>query len=234
MSKAFPITQRPAIFNCSCCPPNINRILPSLGNYVYAKDGDTLYVNQFISSTLTEGGIGCTQKTNYPNSGTVSLIAKNIAKLAIRIPSWCERFTLNKSYTVERGYAVVDNDGGEIIAELDITPKLVYTDSRVIRNTGRVCITKGPVVYCAESVDNGTTLHSYSIPVSPEISEIYDESFGLYTLRVSCLRDIEYDNDLYSSQAPHKESAILKLIPYNCFANRGESDMVIWLRRECL
>ena len=233
--REFPITQRPAIFGTSCCPPNINRTFASLGNYIYGKDENTLYVNQFISSTLDDGDVSCTQSTDYPNSGTVRLIAEGVKRVALRIPEWCEGFRVNKPYITEKGYAIIDNDGGEILMELDMTPKLVYADSRVMRNAGRVCIMRGPVVYCAEGVDNGADLHSYALSAKPEITESFDESFGLYTLDVRCVREIGYeDGRLYSGNAPKKEDASLRLIPFNCFANRGETDMVTWLRRECV
>ncbi len=230
--RNFPITQRPAIFSCSCCPPNINRILPSLGNYIYGSEGDTLYINQFISSQLNDVEVCCTQETDYPNSGKIKLTAKGAAKVAVRIPSWCERFTFNKPYSIERGYAVIENDGGEIIADFDVKPRLVYADSRVMRNAGRVCVARGPVVYCAEGVDNDADLHSYSIPRVPEFNEVYDERFGLYILQVACVRETDFGDELYSNRAPKKIRASLKLIPYNCFANRGETDMIVWLRRE--
>ena len=230
--REFPITQRPAIFECSCCPPNINRLFAALGNYIYGTDGDTLYVNQFTSSQISNEEIHCMMETDYPNGGTVKLTAKGVARVAVRIPSWCERFTLNKPYLIERGYAVVENDGGQIVAEFDMSPRLVYADSRVMRNAGRVCIARGPVVYCAEGVDNGQYMHSYAIPSNPEFHEAYDESFGLYTLQVSCVRELEFGDELYSNRAPQRVKASLKLIPYNCFANRGETDMIVWLRRE--
>ena len=230
--REFPITQRPDIFDCSCCPPNINRLLPSLGNYVYGSDQDTLYVNQFISSKLNGIGVCCTQETDYPNSGIIKLTAEGTAKVAVRIPGWCEHFRISKPYSVERGYAVVENDGGEITVNFDIKPRLVYADSRVLRDAGRVCVARGPVVYCAEGVDNGADLHSYSIPASPVFNEIFDKSFGLYVLTVDCSKEINFEDELYSNCAPQKLRATLKLIPYNCFANRGETDMAVWLRRE--
>ena len=231
-TREFPITQRPAIFSCSCCPPNINRILPSLGNYVYGSEDDTLYVNQFISSQLCSDGVCCTQETDYPSNGIIKLTAKGTAKVAVRIPSWCEHFTINKPYTLERGYAVVENDGAKITVEFDVKPRLVYADSRVMRNAGRVCVARGPVVYCAEGMDNGADLHSYSIPSNPEFHEAYDENLGLYTLQVACVRETDFGDELYSNRASQKVRASLKLIPYNCFANRGETDMIVWLRRE--
>jgi DUF1680 family protein len=230
--RVFPITQRPDIFNCSCCPPNLNRLLPSLGSYIYGRDGDTLYVNQFVSSQLTDADVCCTQLTDYPNSGKVTLRALGMAKVAVRVPAWCEQFTFNKPYVMQGGYAVLENDGSEIVAEFDLTPRLVYADSRVIRNAGRVCVARGPVVYCAEGVDNGQYLHSYSIPQSPQFNEIFDERFGLYTLQLSCVREAAFEDRLYANHAPQKTRQTLTLIPYNCFANRGESDMLIWLRQE--
>lgn len=231
--REFPITQRPAIFSCSCCPPNINRLLPSLGSYVYGREGDTLYINQFVSSVLTDGELHCEQMTDYPRSGEVCLDVKGFAHVAVRIPSWCESFTLNKPYRTENGYAVVENDGGEISVSFDVSPRLVYADSRIMRDAGRVCVARGPVVYCAESADNEYNLHSYRIGEQPVFTESFDEKFGLYVLDVPCVRTLPYgDGCLYSSRAPMTEGATLRLIPYSCFANRGERDMAVWLRSE--
>jgi DUF1680 family protein len=126
----------------------------------------------------------------------------------------------------------MENDGGEIVAEFDVKPRLVYADSRVIRNAGRVCVARGPVIYCAEGVDNAPNMHGCSIPQSPEFNEVYDERFGLYTLRVACTRETDFGDALYANRAPQKVREILTLIPYSCFANRGEADMMVWLRRE--
>jgi DUF1680 family protein len=75
-------------------------------------------------------------------------------------------------------------------------------------------------------------MHSCSIPQSPEFNEVYDERFGLYTLRVACTRETDFGDALYANRAPQKVREILTLIPYSCFANRGEADMMVWLRRE--
>ncbi len=230
--RSFPITKRPAVFDCSCCPPNINRLLASVGGYIYGKDENTLYVNQFAESQLDDGKVFCTVKTDYPNDGEIRLNVKGIEKTAVRIPSWCENFTVNKPYYVENGYAVIENDGGEIAVSFEIKPVLVYADSRVMRDSGRVCIARGPVVYCAEGVDNGQYLHSRFIPRNAEFSEAYDEKFGLYTLQVDCVREIGFEDRLYSTAAPQRVNEKLKLIPYSCFANRGETDMIVWLHRE--
>ena len=232
--RRFPITQRVECFNCSCCPPNINRLLPSLGNYVYGFENDTLFVNQYISSKLCDDGIACKQETSYPNDGEIRISAKGVKYVALRIPAWCNSFSLSKPYTMKNGYAIVENDGNEIVLSLDIKVRAVWADPRVIRDAGRVCIMLGPVVYCAESVDNGENLHSFLVPEGFSYTEKYDESFGLHTLEISCKKRLNFElaGGIYSDKKPRSEKANLKLIPYNSFANRGESDMLVWLCAE--
>ena len=227
--RRFPITQRLECFECSCCPPNINRLLPSLGNYIYATEDDMLFVNQYISSDLSYEGIRASIVTEYPNNGNVVFTASGISKIAFRIPSWCDSFTINKDYEMLNGYAIVANDGSDITIEFAIAAKPVFADPRVIRNAGRVCFMRGPIVYCAEAVDNPNGLHSYKVSPSATVSERFDEVFGLMTLTLPAKRLIPFDGDLYSNKPPKEEEETLKLIPFNCFANRGESDMLVWL-----
>lgn len=225
--RRLPITQRLSHFFCSCCPPNISRLLPSLGNYVYGADGDTLYVNQFVSSELS-GEMTCTQVTNYPNDGEVRLTVGGAKKVAIRIPEWCESFEINKPYEMINGYAVTVNDGSEIVTSFDMTPKAVFADPRIRHDACRICVTRGPIVYCAEAVDNTDFLHTYVLSTEIKAEEAFDEGFGLYTLTVPCKRRLPLENGLYSCRPPKTENATLRLIPYNSFANRGESDMIVW------
>lgn len=226
--RRLPITRRQECFKVSCCPPNIGRLLATLGNYIYGQDGDTLYVNQYVSSTLNNGAIDCTMNTSYPNDGTIRVCAHGIKSVALRIPAWCDSFTLNKAYRMERGYAIVENDGTEILLTLDMTPKAVWSNSHVWENAGRLCITRGPLVYCAEGVDNGADLHSFIVPANFTYRESLDETFGLYNLEIDCFKRIPFENALYATHAPKVESATLKLIPYNAFANREETDMRVW------
>ena len=226
--RALPITQRPAIFNCSCCPPNVNRLLASLGNYIYGHDGDTLYVNQYVASKLDGGDVSCTVETEYPIGSTVKITATGAGRVAVRIPSWCRKFSVNKSYVSENGYAVMKNDGSEITVTFDMTPTANFANTRVFRDIGKLCITRGPIVYCAESVDNGAYLHDFLIPTDFICTEQIDEAFGLPTLNIQAFKRVNESTDLYSHTAPRLESAELKLIPYSCFANRGETDMLVW------
>lgn len=90
---------RSAWFGCACCPSNLCRFIPSVPGYVYAHNGDTVYVNLFVQGSTTvdlgEGkGITLSQKTDYPWDGAVRLSVDNApqseATLKIRIPAWAK------------------------------------------------------------------------------------------------------------------------------------------------
>ena len=57
----------------------------------------------------------------------------------------------------------------------------------------------------------------------------YDESIGLNTLNISGFRIQSAKNTLYSRDKGETEPVTIRLIPYSAFANRGESDMLVWL-----
>ena len=88
--------ERQAWFDCSCCPSNVVRFLPSLPGYAYAHDGTNIYVNLYIGSSATielpAGQVSLTQETNYPWDGeitlTVELATPEEFTLYLRIPGW--------------------------------------------------------------------------------------------------------------------------------------------------
>ena len=84
-------------FDCSCCPTNLCRFLPSVPGYIYAQSNDKLYVNLFItsSSNIVLSGnneVTLTQETQYPWDGSVKISVSpgKAGKFAIclRIPGW--------------------------------------------------------------------------------------------------------------------------------------------------
>jgi DUF1680 family protein len=88
--------QRREWFGTACCPANIARLVASLGNYIYAKSDDAIYVNLFVGSNTTiplkSGNVGVKMETNYPVDGkmkvTVDPVNKSKFKIYIRIPGW--------------------------------------------------------------------------------------------------------------------------------------------------
>jgi len=88
--------QRREWFGTACCPANIARMIASLGDYIYAKSADGIYVNLFVGSNTTillkNGNVGVSMETNYPWDGKVKLMIdlekKSKFKIYIRIPGW--------------------------------------------------------------------------------------------------------------------------------------------------
>ena len=87
---------------------------------------------------------------------------------------------------------------------------------------------RGPVVYCAEAVDNGGAVHDLFLPVDGAFETESNAEFGLVTIAVKGER-LDTDDKVYSHSIPVFEKSDIKLIPYNCFANRGASDMRVWM-----
>lgn len=88
--------ERSAWFGCACCPSNLCRFIPSVSGYVYATQGDRLYVNLYAESTakleLDGAGLTLRQRTQYPWSGDIELTLEQApereVELALRLPGW--------------------------------------------------------------------------------------------------------------------------------------------------
>lgn len=107
-------------YGCACCPSQLSRFLPSIGNYIYASSDDALWVNLYIGNTgqirIGETDILLTQETDYPWDGSVKLTISTSQPLEkeirLRIPNWCKTYDLSingKRINVseEKGYAVI-------------------------------------------------------------------------------------------------------------------------------
>jgi DUF1680 family protein len=84
-------------FGVACCPGNITRFMPSIPGYVYAEQGDILFVNLFLSNTakitLDSGQkLEVRQETRYPWSGEIKITvdpeAAGTFTLKTRVPGW--------------------------------------------------------------------------------------------------------------------------------------------------
>ena len=225
--ERFAITQRVEVFGCSCCPPNLNRVLASLGNYIYGYEGNTLYVNQFADSEASINGMKITQKTDFPKSGKIVLQAENVAALCVRIPAWCEEYTVSAPYIMKNGYAVIEKPVGEITVDLQIKPQLIASNPEIYENNGKAAICCGPFVCAGEAVDNIQNLHSLFIDRNFKATAQYSDTLCGYTVQVKAYRR-KAQSALYAKYTEALEDYTLNLIPYAAFANRGESNMCVW------
>lgn len=230
--ERYPITERLEVFGCSCCPPNLLRVIASIADFVSTQDEDTVYLHQYVDSELHSDEIHLVQTTDYPRTGTVRICCSAPQKyLALRIPGWCRNFTLNCAYELKNGYAYVALHGEtEVVLTLDMPVTVMAANRRVHDNAGRVAVTRGPIVYCMEGVDNGADLKS--VRIDPKGAyELCDEEFLLPSLETAGYRPVESD-ELYMPAEEAWEEVPLRLIPFYAFANRGTTEMQVWILRK--
>ncbi len=178
-------------FGCACCPPNIARVLASIGEYLYSVKEHDLYVHMYNSSTVEwSDQLSVMVETDYPWDETVSITFsdradKVVASSAIagegaiflRIPGWCNQWKLlinNQPYltTPKNGYLKLQRpwkSGDSIEFTLQMPVERVYSNVQVRNNLGKVALQRGPVVYCIEEVDNGTNLPALVLPKTTPI-----------------------------------------------------------------
>ena len=231
----LPIWRRKEVFDCSCCPPNVNRFMASFANVIYAETEAGVFVNQFVSSKYDSLNV----TTNYPDDGTVEITAKGYKhkSLFVRVPGWVEKYYFEKNgepieVKVVDGYAEIPmTPDCEIKYNLLFKPEFIEANPFVRDNAGRVCLMNGPMVYCLEEVDNGVELNALSVKTDKDadITSSFDNELGVKVLNVKGWRK-ESAEVLYSKEFKKVETN-LKFIPYYAFANRQESDMLVWVRR---
>ena len=239
----FPITQRVEVFGCSCCPPNITRLMATVGDYIYACGDDTLYVNQYFAnnaSFMHNGkAVRVELKTRYPEDGDVVFtLDGGFERAAFRIPSWCEEYSLcvDGTRVCEKpvnGYVYIELGGRCHTVELSLrmSPRLVYANPALYRQNGKAALMRGPLVYCIEGVDNGENLDALSVVTPLVCEERYSDEFGAVCCEVGGVR--RTGDKLYGGAEDYVcEPCSLKYIPYYAFANRGESSMKVWVRTD--
>jgi hypothetical protein len=244
--------RRQGWFTCACCPPNIARLLASLGGYVASESDGTVYVHLYVGGctevTLDGKSTVLTQETQYPWEGDVRVRVDPEGEarftLALRIPSWCPEGKLQINGTpmalqplLEKGYAKIDRvwKPGDV-AELSLAMPVerVQAHPRVRVNSGRVALQRGPLVYCLEEVDNGPNLNDIVLPRDAPLTAEFDEELleGVVVLTGEARRrDVsDWENRLYQRTQSRSKAAPIKAIPYYAWANRALGEMLVWIR----
>lgn len=215
-------------YGCACCPSQLSRFLPSIGNYIYASSDDALWVNLYIGNTgqirIGETDIQLTQETDYPWDGSVKLTISTSQPLEkeirLRIPNWCKTYDLSingKRINVseEKGYAVIKNwKSQDVIAlDMDMPVEIVAADPHVKENFGKRAIQRGPLVYCMEEIDN--PVYFDQIQLSP--STTFQTAFASDIL--NGIKTIKTNGRAQSAT----------FIPYYAWDNRKAGKMRVWI-----
>ena len=238
---ALPV--RPQWYACACCPPNVARIVSAFGAYAYSENETTFFIDLFAGGTVeTQKGMALTCKTDFPHGGTATYTVSGTAEttVAVRIPAWSEKTELCVNgeavaleVVTEDGYAYLHRtwqDGDTIALTLDMTPHMVYASSKVAADTGRACVQRGALVYCAEEVDNGPILPlCFRDGAEPRALEFEPDTLGGIVPVTVEGYEAQDGGALYSTKKPVLVEKEIRLIPYYTWANRGENQMRVWL-----
>ncbi|HOU17426.1 MAG TPA: glycoside hydrolase family 127 protein [Candidatus Marinimicrobia bacterium] len=232
-------------FDCSCCPTNIIRFLPSVPELIYATIADSVYINLYISSNadiiVNQKKIEIIQQTDYPWDGKINIIVnpekKTIFTLKLRVPGWArnevvpgdlykyiaenpEKVSLlvngkDENFVLDKGYIEITRKwtrGDKIELTLPLAVRKVVAHEKVTDNVNKVAFECGPIVYCAEEIDN----HRISEITVPLDTKLNITKGAVLTENVNILRG-KVDNQE------------LILIPYYVWSNRGVGKMKVWL-----
>ena len=235
---------------CPCCPANLARLVLSLSGYLYSSGPKAIAIHHYVSSEAKfsmegqEAHLGVA--SDFPLEGTASIrferVASNPFEVFLRVPNWAgdHQFTVNGREIrpeIVAGYAVISRtwqSGDELSARFEMPVQTHFSNYEVVGNRGRVAISRGPLIYCAEEVDNGGHLDRFAVHPEKGAGVKHDEGeIGeIVSLSVSGSKEEQEDSSLYPLSAPDSIPCEIKMIPYYAWDNRTSGEMLIWLRRE--
>ncbi|MFX0124080.1 MAG: glycoside hydrolase family 127 protein [Candidatus Hodarchaeota archaeon] len=176
--------------------------------------------------------------SDFPWEGNIKivldLISPGFFTLALRIPSWVDGYSLkinnDKQKSVRNEANQLETASGYspfksyyIFLEQEWNPddmidlnfpmkvKILYSHPKVKNDFGKSTITRGPIVYCLENIDN------------PNI-DIFNAKIKINTLHIE---PIELFNGIYVIKGQTDNGTDVIAIPYFCWANRESSQMTV-------
>jgi hypothetical protein len=218
-------------FRCACCPPNVARIIASLGNYIYSTSEKGIWIHQYIGNSahieLGSNMIKIIQKSKLPWTGEITikleLSKKQHFSLFLRIPDWSNDTDLNingqkHSDVIFKGKYIeilrnwLDND--EINLTFNMIPTFVEGDPRIRGNRNRVALSNGPLIYCFEEKDNkNIDIFNTVISKNQDLSVIFET-------------DLLGGVNLITGTTTNGKK--FTAIPYFAWNNRGANNMQVW------
>jgi DUF1680 family protein len=237
-------------FGCACCPPNIARLILSLGDYVYTQDDESVFVHLYAQSessfAIAESTVRVRQVTDYPREGEVrfefGIDGSAEFAWAMRIPAWCREYAICVNgqpctTSEEKGYAIVRrtwSDGDVVNLKLVMRPEKIHCHPSVRENAGRIALQYGPLVYCLEEADNGGNLAALSVNAGAVVTAKRCDKLlgGIVALEIEGRRTLDPGAaaDLYSFSPQSHVPVTLLAVPYALWGNRAAGEMSVWIR----
>ena len=208
-----------------------------------------LFINNEADIHLADRSVKISQESNYPWEGnmnvTISPDKPGKFRVNIRVPGWADNrpvpsdlyryqnFTNRKMSLkvngelifpdMRGGFAGIEREwkaGDKIELFLPMSPRQVLSSDSIKTNQGQIAIERGPVVYCAEAIDNGNSLKNLNLPKRQKFENEFQSDLlgGIMVLTGKAYRN--------------GETVPFKAIPYYSWAHRGEGEMKVWFPKE--
>jgi DUF1680 family protein len=240
-------------FGCACCPPNIARLLASMGDYMYGVSPAGVYVHLYAQSSATlvvkNTPVTIAPRTKYPWDGAIHLTVQperpTRFTVFLRMPAWCDEATvrvcgedvqLSRDLRTRRGYIALTREwrrGDTIDLELAMPVRRVYAHPAARQLAGRVALQRGPLVYCLESVDNpGVVLEQVTLARRTPLTVTYKPNLlgGVCVITGRATTAPPTGADLYRATPPKPAPVTFTAVPYCVWDNRAPGSMRVWLR----
>jgi DUF1680 family protein len=232
-------------FDCSCCPTNIVRYIPGMGERAFATRGDELWTVLYFGNEaelkLAGGVIKVREETRYPWDGDVKLTLEPakamVFDLKLRVPGWCRRARVQVNgqpvdSKQDRGYLTLSRtwQPGDVVAlSLNMPVERVYADPHVKADTGRVALQRGPVVYCLEGIDNEGQVRNFVLPREAKLEATFEPDLlgGVVIIRGDGFRVSAAGDD--AAQTRTTQKVAFQAVPYCAWDNRAPGQMAVWL-----
>lgn len=217
-----------------------------------------LFVGSNTTVKIANTDILIKQETNYPWNGKVKISVdpgkKSKFKLSIRIPGWYNSHmvpgnlytsagaTVNQSApgfllngkpipsAIINGYAIIESEwkkGDVLEFEFAMPVKKVFSREDLKQNNNRVALQRGPIVYCIEGTDNNNAAWNIIIPADTNFDEIAYDVAGEKVIALTAIAPVITVGNDKTTVSTEKKKIIA--IPYYTWANRGKTEMQVWL-----
>ena len=213
----------------------------------------TFYASNSTNIPLKEGNVSIKQKSDYPFDEKITLAItpekQQKFTLKLRIPTWARnQFVPGELYnyfgdvseawkvkvngkkeavSLEKGFAIINRTwqpGDEVELILPMPVRFNKSIDLVEANSNRIAITRGPLVYCAEGVDNRGVVQRFFI------DDLNQSEIDTQTISEGILKNvISISLSSKSNGTNGIKNEELNLIPYYAWNNRGDESMIVWL-----
>jgi hypothetical protein len=236
---------RQSWFDCSCCPTNLIRFIPSLPGLIYSVDRDSVYVNLFVGSKadieLGNKYVRIIQKTSYPLDYKVTLNIEPQAAtqftLKIRIPGWSRNIPLpgdlyryankqngkirllvngeEQSLNISSGYAVIT----KLWEKYDKVDLILPKEVKKVLANEKVKEDRNKV-----AIELGPFVYCAEEADNQNFSNVFIERNSKISVK-----DEKILSEKTKAVIIENDGNKIKMIPYYLWSNRGVGKMKVWL-----